>query len=72
MSSTFDFFRDKHIEKDIAAEIMSMIIVKRLDEGSSPDVMNALMSERHAMYSGDKKTIEKILTVYAKEIRDAF
>ncbi len=51
---------------------MSMILAKRLREGATDEEMKFLMSERYAMYTGDAETIEKILTVYAEEIRDSF
>ncbi len=72
MDSKRDGLLDEHIRRDIAVDIMSMILAKRLREGTTDEEMKFLMSERYAMYTGDAKTIEKILTVYAEEIRDLF
>ena len=72
MDSKRDGLLDEFIIRDVAVDIMSMILAKRLREGATDEEMKFLMSERYAMYIGDAKTIEKILTVYAEEIRDLF
>lgn len=59
----------KHIERDAAAEIMSMIMAKRLREGASAEEKISLAAERCAMYEGDEAVVKKIMTVYAEEIR---
>jgi hypothetical protein len=72
MDSKWDGLLDEFIIRDVAIDIMSMILAKRLREGATDEEMKFLMSERYAMYTGDAETIEKILTVYAEEIRDSF
>ena len=72
MDSKWDGLIDEHIKRDIAVDIMSMILAKRLREGATDEEMKFLMSERYAMYTGDAETIEKIITVYAGESRDSF
>ena len=60
---------------DTAIEIMAYKItdcVKRVEEnpGKYEKELEELREERNKMYSGDMKTIKKIIDIYGKELRE--
>ena len=61
---------------DTAVEIMAYKIsdcVKKLEtDNSFKEELEKLKNERDKMYSGDKKTINKILNIYGQEIKNIY
>ena len=57
---------------EIAVEIMAAKIAKASREGIEPEdeKMKELLNEKIKMYQGDKKTIDKIINIYGKEIKN--
>lgn len=57
---------------EIALEIMSTKIAKMAKKGINveDEEMKILLEEREKMYQNDEKIIDKIIEIYAKEIKD--
>ena len=54
---------------EIAIEIMSAKIAKTSKEENNEKKLDELMNERTKMYQFDEKTIDKIINIYGKEIK---
>jgi len=61
--------RNKFAERDTAVEILAIYTAEKIRRGAPDSEMRILISERRSMYLGDEETIQKILTVYAEEVR---
>jgi hypothetical protein len=76
------FLGDECVKMDIAIEIMAEMIagrcLKQMSEENPETILkleeelSVLIKERDLMYQGDPAIIEKILTVYAAEIREIY
>lgn len=77
-----NFIGDNHVKMDVAIEIMADMIGKlsiQKNKETNPETivkiekkLELLSKERYEMYAGNKEVIEKILTVYAEEIREYY
>lgn len=52
---------------EIAIDILAIKFSKSM---FNKDILRQLMKERELVYSGDKKTIEKVINEYGKEIKE--
>lgn len=59
---------------EVAIEILSEKIadVSKNDSDKQDENLKKLIQEREKLYLGDKKIIEKIITVYGPEIRNKY
>lgn len=59
---------------EVAIEILSEKIadVSKKDSDKQDENLKKLIQEREKLYLGDKKIIEKIITVYGPEIRNKY
>lgn len=59
---------NENVKLDIAIEIMSTKIANVMKNGTRKEV-NEILEERRQMYLGNWDVINRILDVYAKEVR---
>ena len=59
---------------EVGLEIISAMIANASNEGYSvkDEKMKILLEERDKLYSGDEKTIDKIINVYAPKIKEKY
>ena len=59
---------------EVGLEIISAMIANASNEGYSvkDEKMKILLEERDKLYSGDEKTIDKILNVYGPKIKEKY
>ncbi len=57
---------------EIAVEVMAAKIAKEIKNGTEPEseVIKELLKEKTKMYQGDYETIEKIINIYGKELKN--
>ncbi len=59
---------------EVGLEIISAMIANASNEGYSvkDEKMKILLKERDKLYSGDEKTIDKIINVYGPQIKEKY
>ena len=59
---------------EVGLEIISAMIANASNEGYSvkDEKMKILLEERDKLYSGDEKTIDKIINVYGPKIKEKY
>lgn len=59
---------------EVGLEIISAMIANASNEGYSvkDEKMKTLLEERDKLYSGDEKTIDKIINVYGPQIKEKY
>lgn len=59
---------------EVGLEIISAMIANASNEGYSvkDEKMKTLLEERDKLYSGDEKTIDKIINVYGPKIKEKY
>ena len=59
---------------EVGLEIISAMIANASNEGYSvkDEKMKILLEERDKLYSGDEKTIDKIINVYGPQIKEKY
>ena len=62
---------NENTKLEIAVEVMAAKIAKTSQEGIEPEdeKMKELLKEKVKMYQGDEKVLDKIINVYAKELK---
>lgn len=59
---------------EVGLEIISAMIANASNEGYSvkDEKMKILLEERDKLYSGDEKTIDKIINIYGPQIKEKY
>ena len=59
---------------EVGLEIISAMIANASNEGYSvkDEKMKILLEERDKLYSGDEKTIDKIINIYGPKIKEKY
>ena len=62
---------NENTKLEIAVEVMAAKIAKTAREGIGPEdeKMKQLLEEKIKMYQGDQETLDKIINVYGKELK---